>query len=76
MRAQIGTLERAYQIVQMLNTPSQQFNVLGLIAPGAGWAGGLAPATPAQDWAHPCQPDMHQDWAHLLPNLRQGWAYP
>jgi hypothetical protein len=31
----------------MLNTPSQQFNVLGLIAPGAGWAGGLTPATPA-----------------------------
>ena len=47
LRAQIGTLERAYQIVQMLNTPSQQFNVLGLIAPGAGWAGGLTPATPA-----------------------------
>ena len=45
LRAQIGTLERAYQIVQMLNTPSQQFNVLGLIAPGAGWAGGLAPAS-------------------------------
>jgi hypothetical protein len=40
---QIGTLERAYQLVLKLNTPAQPFNVLGLIAPGAGWAGLAGP---------------------------------